>query len=263
MEKSNSQHKNIQGPLAEILQQTRSLIAFHQDMGLSYPLTPKIKKFLESSGPDICKANKRPKKTAKKKQSATPGGPAITLADVRRELGDCTRCPLHGSRKHLIFGSKDVTHVPLLIVCDPPTREDEKAEKPISGAAEKLLLKMIAAIGLDQEKVYITNVVKCCPPEDRSATAQEIGACQPFLARQIEAVSPKIIYALGPLAGRSLLKTEAPLLRLRGRFHEFHGISLMPSYHPEFLLRHPDMKKPAWHDLQMIQRKIAAINVTS
>ena len=262
MEKSNSQHKNIQGPLAEILQQTRSLIAFHQDMGLSYPLTPKIKKFLESSGPDICKANKRPKKTAKKKQSSSPVESAITLADVRRELGDCTRCPLHGSRKHLIFGSKDVTQVSLFIVCDPPNREDEKSGKPISGAAEKLLLKMLAAIGLDQDKVYITNIVKCCPPEDRPATAQEIGACQPFLARQIEAVSPKIIYALGPLAGRSLLKTEAPLLRLRGRFHEFHGISLMPSYHPEFLLRHPDMKKPAWHDLQMIQRKIAAINVT-
>ena len=251
----------MQAPLAEILQQTRSLIAFHQDMGLSYPLTPEIKKFLESSGPDIRKANKSPKKTAKKKQSAPPAGPAITLADVRRELGDCQRCPLHQSRKHLIFGSKDVAHVPLFIVCDPPTMEDEKSEKPISGMAEKLLLKMIAAIGLSENEVYITNIVKCCPPDVRPPTSQEIGACQPFLARQIEAVSPKVIYALGPLASRSLLKTEAPLLRLRGRFHEFHGISLMPSYHPEFLLRHPDMKKPAWHDLQMIQRKIASLNL--
>ncbi len=261
MEKSNFQHKNIQGPLAKILQQTRSLIAFHKDIGLSYPLTPKIKNFLGSFGTDIGRKDKSLKKTAKKKQTVPPIRPAIILSDVRRELGDCTRCPLHESRKHLIFGSKDVAQVPLFIVCDPPTRENEKSEKPISGEAEKLLLKMIAAIGLNQENVYITNIVKCCPPEDRSATAQEIGTCQPFLVRQIEAVSPKIIYALGPLAGRSLLKTEAPLLRLRGKFHEFHGINLIPSYHPEFLLRHPDMKKPAWHDLQMIQRKIASLNV--
>lgn len=259
MTNSHSQQKNIQAPLAEILQQTRSLISFHQDIGLNYPLSPEIKKFLQSSGPDIFPKHKKPKKTAKKNKSAPPVRSAISLADVRRELGDCTRCPLHESRKHLIFGSKDVAQVPLFIVCDPPTREDEKSGKPISGMAEKLLLKMIAAIGLDQETVYITNIVKCCPPDVRPPTSREIEVCRPFLARQIEAVSPKVIYALGPLAGRSLLKTEAPLLRLRGKFHDFQGINLMPSYHPEFLLRHPDMKKPAWHDLQMIQRRIASL----
>ena len=246
-----------QAALAKLLQQTRSLIAFHRDMGLSYPLSAKIKKFLQISEPAPRTKNIILKKKSPQKQPVASPRRQITLEDVRKELGDCQRCPLHKSRKQLIFGSGDVSRVPLFIVCDPPTREDEKSGKPISGMAEQLLLKMIAAIGLNESEIYITNIVKCCPPDVRPPASLEIGACRPFLVRQIEAVSPRVIYALGPLAGRSLLNSEEPLLRLRGKFHSFHNISLMVSYHPEFLLRHPDMKKPAWHDLQMIQRKIA------
>jgi len=177
----------------------------------------------------------------------------LSLAGVREELGDCTRCPLHRTRRNLVFGEGS-PGAKLVFVGEAPGEEEDKQGRPFVGRAGQLLTKIISAMGLAREDVYICNILKCRPPGNRNPKEDEIATCEPFLVKQLEAINPEIICALGTFAAKTLLRTEAPISSIRGKFHEYHGRKLMPTYHPAYLLRNPEAKKPVWEDVQKIMK---------
>jgi DNA polymerase len=176
------------------------------------------------------------------------------LEDIRIDLGDCQRCRLAPGRKHIVFGEGSAKSR-LVFVGEGPGFEEDQTGQPFVGAAGQLLTKIIEAIKLTRDQVYICNVIKCRPPGNRDPEADEIETCIPFLERQIAAIRPDFICTLGRIAGQALLKTDAPISRLRGRFHSYHGIKLLPTYHPAYLLRNPDKKRDVWNDMQMLMKE--------
>jgi DNA polymerase len=176
-----------------------------------------------------------------------------TLAGVREELGDCTRCPLHRTRRNLVFGEGSAG-AKLVFVGEAPGEEEDNQGRPFVGRAGQLLTKIIDAMGLKREDVYICNILKCRPPGNRNPKEDEIATCEPFLIKQLEAINPEIICALGTFAAKTLLRTESPISAIRGKFHDYHGRKLMPTYHPAYLLRNPDAKKPVWDDVRKIMK---------
>ncbi len=186
----------------------------------------------------------------------TPDGyraPGRTLDDVRRDLGDCRRCGLCTLRKSIVFGEGN-PDAELVFVGEAPGADEDLQGRPFVGSAGQLLTRIIQAMGLKREDVYICNILKCRPPGNRNPMPDEIAACEPFLVEQIQVINPKMICALGTVAARTLLKTEVPITLLRGRFHTYHGVKLMPTYHPAYLLRNPGAKKQVWEDVQMIMK---------
>lgn len=179
--------------------------------------------------------------------------PGETIADISADLGDCRCCRLCDGRKSIVFGAGD-PGARLMFVGEGPGREEDLQGLPFVGEEGQLLTRMIEAMHFSREDVYICNVVKCRPPENRNPTAEEIAACSPFLLRQVQAVAPKVIVALGTFAAHTLLATKEPISRLRGKFHDYHGIPLMPTFHPAFLLRSPEKKREAWSDLQQVMK---------
>ena len=178
--------------------------------------------------------------------------PRQTLAEVREELGDCRRCKLHRKRTNIVFGSGN-PQAKLIFVGEGPGRDEDLQGEPFVGQAGKLLTRIIEAIQLTREEVYIANIVKCRPPENRNPEPDEIAACEPFLIRQIKAIQPKLICALGTFAAQTLLQTTEKISALRGRFHSYQGILLMPTYHPAFLLRNPNYKRDVWEDVKKVR----------
>ena len=181
--------------------------------------------------------------------SVVPG----TLEEVRQELGDCARCELSASRKNIVFG-KGNPHASLVFVGEGPGGEEDRAGEPFVGEAGQLLTKIIEAIKLTREEVYICNVVKCRPPKNRDPKTEEIEACLPFLKKQLAVIKPRIICALGNCAARSLLATDEPISRIRGKVFEQYNAKIIPTYHPASLLRNPQWKRPVWEDMQLIQK---------
>ncbi len=179
----------------------------------------------------------------------------MTLEAVRKELGDCTRCKLSSGRTHIVFGSGN-PKAKLMFVGEGPGEEEDRQGLPFVGRAGQLLTKMITAMGLSREEVYIANIVKCRPPNNRPPQPDEISSCQPFLIKQIETIHPKIVCALGTFAAQTLLSTKVRISDLRGQFHDFHGIKVLPTFHPAYLLRNPGEKKKAWEDLQKIMQEL-------
>jgi len=178
---------------------------------------------------------------------------AETLAGIRAELGDCRRCPLCETRQNIVFGSGS-QRATVLFVGEAPGREEDLQGEPFIGEAGQLLTKMIKAMGFERSEVYICNVLKCRPPENRNPAAEEILQCSPFLLRQVKAIAPKAIVALGTFAAQTLLGSKEPISRLRGQFHDYHAIPLMPTFHPAFLLRSPEKKREVWADLQHVMK---------
>ena len=177
--------------------------------------------------------------------------PAVwTLESIREDIGDCTRCKLSTlGRKQIVFGVGS-HNAELMFVGEGPGADEDVQGIPFVGRAGQLLTKMIEAMGFRRDDVYIANVVKCRPPDNRNPEPDEIASCEPFLFRQIEAIRPKVIVALGSFAAKTLLRTQDPISRLRGRVYEYHGAKLIPTFHPSFLLRSPAQKKYAWEDLK-------------
>jgi uracil-DNA glycosylase family 4 len=175
------------------------------------------------------------------------------LAAVREELGDCQRCRLAKGRRNIVFGQGD-PHARLMFVGEAPGADEDVQGLAFVGKAGQLLTKIIAAIGLTRDDVFIANVIKCRPPENRNPEADEILSCQPFLEAQIQAIRPRVIVALGKFAGQWLLKTAEPISRIRGRIGDYQGITAIPTFHPAFLLRNPSAKKQVWEDMQLVQR---------
>ena len=181
--------------------------------------------------------------------------PNPTLEDIRAELGDCTRCKLYGGRNHIIFGEGN-PRADLVFVGEAPGRDEDRQGRPFVGRAGQLLTDIIKAMGLTRDEVYICNILKCRPPKNRNPEPDEIIACEPFLVKQLESIQPRVICALGKFAAQTLLKTEIAISALRGRFHSYHGIRVMPTYHPAYLLRNPGAKKQVWEDVQMIMKDL-------
>lgn len=178
-----------------------------------------------------------------------------SLGQIRRELTDCLRCSLGNSRTNLVFGSGN-ENARLVFVGEAPGHEEDLAGEPFVGEAGRLLTRIVQAMGFARDQVYICNVLKCRPPGNRNPLPAEIEACLPFLLRQLRTIGPEVIVALGTFAAQTLLNTREPISRLRGRFHDFHGIPLMPTFHPAFLLRNPAMKREVWDDMQAVMKKL-------
>ncbi len=181
--------------------------------------------------------------------------PAGTLSDVRDEIGDCRRCKLCSTRKNIVFGTGS-PNAPLMFVGEAPGADEDAQGEPFVGRAGQLLTKMIQAMGLSREEVYIANIIKCRPPENRNPQPEEIAACSPFLLKQIEAIRPKVICALGTFSAQTLLATQQKISALRGKFHDYHGVKLLPTFHPAYLLRNPNEKKTVWEDLKKIMEEL-------
>lgn len=179
----------------------------------------------------------------------------LSLEDIQKELGNCQRCRLAKTRNKIVFGTGN-PQAQLVFVGEGPGEEEDLQGLPFVGAAGQLLTKMIEAMGLTRGDVYICNIVKCRPPKNRNPENDEIKLCEPFLKAQIASISPKVVVALGKVAAQTLLQDKTPISRLRGNWKEYHGIRLLPTFHPSYLLRSPSEKRKAWEDLQLVMKEL-------
>ena len=174
------------------------------------------------------------------------------LAAIREDVGDCRRCRLSTKRKTIVFGQGDPA-ARLMFVGEAPGADEDEQGLAFVGKAGQLLTKIIEAIGMRREDVFIANVLMCRPPENRNPEPDEIIACQPFLEQKIDAIRPKVLVGLGKFGAHWLLKTAEPITRLRGRLGQYKGITVMPTYHPAYLLRNPGAKKDVWEDMKVVR----------
>lgn len=182
------------------------------------------------------------------------------LEDLREKIGECKRCKLWNGRTHIVFGTGN-PDTKLLFVGEGPGEEEDRQGKPFVGRAGELLTKMIGAMGLVRDDVYIANVVKCRPPQNRNPEEDEITACRPFLEEQIAIIRPEVICALGTFAAHTLLETEVKISGLRGKVHVKDNYKIVPTFHPAYLLRNAGHKHLAWEDLQIIMKELGLKNV--
>jgi len=179
---------------------------------------------------------------------------ADALAAVRADIGDCTRCKLHTlGRRQVVFGVGN-PDADLMFVGEAPGADEDIQGIPFVGRAGQLLTKIIEAINLQRDDVYIANVIKCRPPQNRNPEQDEVETCEPFLFQQIDTIKPKVIVALGTFAARALLRTLDPISRLRGRVYDYRGAKLIPTFHPAYLLRNPSSKREVWEDMKVARR---------
>jgi uracil-DNA glycosylase len=174
-----------------------------------------------------------------------------SLPRILADIGDCTRCKLHRGRTKLVFGDGN-PNAQLVFVGEGPGRDEDAQGLPFVGRAGRLLTQMIEAMGLQRKDVYICNVVKCRPPENRTPQKDEVETCSPFLLRQLDAIAPKVVVCLGSVAAQTLLETNRGISHFRGEWLDFRGRKLMATYHPAYLLRNPSAKGEVWKDLQKV-----------
>lgn len=175
--------------------------------------------------------------------------------ELIRSISACTACRLCETRTNTVPGDGSLK-AKLMFIGEAPGAEEDKQGRPFVGRAGQLLTKMIEAMGLKREDVYIANCVKCRPPENRNPMPDEIALCNPFLRQQIDWIKPKVLCTLGKFATQTILQTETPITKLRGKWHEYNGVKLMPTYHPAYLLRNPSEKKTVWEDLKEVMREL-------
>jgi uracil-DNA glycosylase family 4 len=230
-------------------------LRFYEELGVTGINRDPAWRRRESAG-DLDEAGERrehgePREPAESSEPVTvlrSSSEALTV--IRDDLGDCTRCKLHGlGRKQIVFGVGNPS-AELMFIGEAPGADEDAQGIPFVGRAGQLLTKMIEGMGFRRDEVYIANVLKCRPPGNRNPEPDEVASCQPFLFRQIASVQPKVIVTLGAFAARALLDTVAPVSRLRGRVYDVHGAKLIPTFHPSFLLRSPGYKREAWEDLK-------------
>lgn len=245
---------NRRAAFAEILVRTRNTLSFMADLGCrGFDLSVETLDILEKFGEKPETLSNRAADVKPDARAESPG--SETLKDIRQDLGDCRRCKLAKRRKNIVFGTGN-PHARLMFVGEGPGADEDFQGEPFVGAAGRLLTKIIQAIHLAREEVYIANIIKCRPPGNRNPEPEEIRTCHPFLERQIQAIRPEFICALGSFAARTLLNTTQPISRLRGRFHDYKGIKVVPTFHPAYLLRNPERKRDVWEDMKMLMREM-------
>jgi uracil-DNA glycosylase family 4 len=184
------------------------------------------------------------------------GGPLAeldSLEEIARVVHDCTRCPLYATATNPVPG-EGPAQSDVMVIGEAPGANEDATGRPFVGPAGQLLTKILGAVNLRREEVFICNVMKHRPPGNRNPTPDEVAACSPYLVRQIEVVKPKVILALGTFAAQTLLATKLPIAKLRGQIHRYHGVPLIVTYHPAALLRNPGWKRPTWEDVQLARR---------
>ncbi|MBI5196163.1 MAG: uracil-DNA glycosylase [Nitrospirae bacterium] len=177
------------------------------------------------------------------------------LKTLREEIGDCKRCKLSSGRTNIVFGEGN-PESELMFIGEGPGREEDLQARPFVGEAGTVLTNLIVKMGLRREDVYIANIVKCRPPMNRDPEEDEINSCMPFVQEQASIINPKVIIALGRISAQNLLNTKTPISKLRGRFYEYDGIPVMPTFHPAYLLRNPKDKWLTWGDAQKVMEKL-------
>jgi DNA polymerase len=262
--------ERIPAPLEE---KFRKRLSFYQDIGIELfyrdrlpqqPVTVTeeitLPKPVQKSQPAKPTA---PAPTPARKLDVLPATPAVSLFEsmskiagdslpkILTDIGDCTRCKLHRGRTKLVFGDGN-PNAELVFVGEGPGRDEDAQGLPFVGRAGKLLTQMIEAMGLQRKDVYICNVVKCRPPENRTPEKDEVETCSPFLLRQLDAIAPKVIVCLGSVAAQTLLQTNRGISHFRGEWLDFRGRKLLATYHPAYLLRNPSAKGEVWKDLQKV-----------
>lgn len=183
-----------------------------------------------------------------------PSGP-ITLDAVRNNLGDCQRCKLHATRSNIVFGVGD-PNARLIFIGEAPGFHEDRTGEPFVGKAGELLTRMIQAMGLRRDEVYICNIIKCRPPGNRDPEPDELSRCEPFLIQQLRALRPQVIVTLGRFAAQALLRRDTSITRLRGQWNAYQGVPVMPTLHPAYLLRNPESKREVWADLQQVMQRL-------
>jgi len=178
---------------------------------------------------------------------------AETLESVREDLGECTRCKLHRlGRRQIVYGVGN-PRAELMFIGEAPGHDEDLQGIPFVGRAGQLLTKIIEAIDLARDDVYIANVIKCRPPENRNPESDEVASCEPFLFRQVQVIKPRVIVALGTFAAQALLRTNDPISRLRGKVFHYGDARLIPTFHPAYLLRSPERKREVWEDMKKVR----------
>jgi DNA polymerase len=225
------------------------------------PLMPKIKLDAQKLSPETTSRRMPSLAVAPSISLPVVSGPSLfdaadkiegdTLERIREDLGECTRCRLHERRHKIVFGTGNPA-AKLVFVGEGPGADEDAQGLPFVGRAGKLLNQMIEAMGLKREDVYICNVVKCRPPENRAPEKDEVATCSPYLMRQIDAIRPQVIVCLGSIAAQTMLSTNQGISRFRGQWLEFRGTRLLATYHPAYLLRNPAAKPEVWKDLQKV-----------
>lgn len=237
--------ENLRRELFETVSQARSLLEDYQRLGLAEVQLPELPGDLPPCPPDV--------------RGVDEGGTAScrreTLEEIRAELENCRRCDLCQGRKTIVFGVGN-PRARLVLVGEAPGREEDEKGEPFVGEAGRLLDRILFAMGLAREEVYICNVEKCRPPGNRDPRPEEIAACEPFLQRQLAAIRPRLIVSLGKFAAQTLLRDPSPISRLRGHWREYQGIPLMPTFHPAYLLRNPSGKREVWEDMKQVVARL-------
>jgi DNA polymerase len=237
-------------PVESVEDPRATQIAYQEPSLPKIPLKPALQKVVSTA----------PSKMPSLVLPAAPGASLFDAADkivgdtllrIREDLGECTRCKLHKHRRTIVFGDGN-PKAELVFVGEGPGADEDAQGLPFVGRAGKLLTQMIEAMGLERRDVYICNVVKCRPPENRTPEDDEVSTCSPFLFRQLEVIAPKVIVCLGAVAAKTLLRTNRGISQFRGQWLDYRGSKLMATYHPAYLLRNPNAKGEVWKDLQKV-----------
>lgn len=233
----------------KIARDIKGYLCYLRDIGIEeLPIKKSTVKSQQSEGKDTA--------TDPRTTTSSLHPSALSLESVREELGDCKRCKLHKGRTNIVFGVGS-PNASIVFVGEGPGEDEDLQGEPFVGRAGQLLTRIIEAMGLKRDDVYICNVVKCRPPGNRNPEPDEIAACRPFLEKQIDAIRPKIIVALGTHASQTLLNITEKITALRGRFASYRdSIQVMPTFHPSYLLRNENKKKDVWEDMKMVLKAL-------
>jgi DNA polymerase len=244
----------------EIIKDLKKAMEFYQGLGFER-LPLKKERFFRSEGKRPFKGSE-PQKPGQEDATSTMKGPSKdtekksrALSGLKEEIGDCQRCRLSKGRTNIVFGEGS-PDADLMFIGEGPGREEDLQARPFVGHAGKVLTSLIVKMGMRRDDVYIANIVKCRPPLNRDPEPDEIKTCSPFLEKQIEIIRPKVIVALGRVSAQRLIGSMIPISKLRGKFYDFMGIPLMPTFHPAYLIRNPKDKWLTWGDAQMVLEKL-------
>ena len=242
--------------LATLVLSLRRHLQRQQRMGVRFVMRPEVARMT----PTAMESKKPAPDKVERVSTHSDRVEVSSLEQLRNDIGDCRRCKLHLGRTHVVFGIGN-PNAKLMFVGEGPGRDEDLKGEPFVGRAGQLLTDIITkGMGLTREDVYIANVVKCRPPQNRNPEPDEVASCEPFLKKQIELIRPRIIVALGKFAVQALLQSKVPITRLRGNWHTYMGIKLMPTFHPAYLLRNPADKKLVWEDIKKVMKEMQSEN---